>query len=332
MFPSCTLLSSKEEWRESAELLSSIGFDCVMLDWPGWHSRNDPLNWAIEDDVKNKSIISTMTHFAYESLKEIGSAQGPVHVVTAGGAPGVHVRRALSELLKEKGNFRSLTCFVPSWRFYLTRSVPEGYPRKLARRRAVADWFLESFFVRSRTMFRLYRSKLGLSKITRRLYDEKIQHNPDLLQQKRDVITRDRPLTIDAAMISGHFDPVSSTQELIEELLGVDTSSREEHNDDSDDDDSLLNIKVPNWVKSDKPNTVKDKESEAIVHSLKVHLVFPQDVSGADKRELETIREWAKKSENVSVSEIPGKLFCHEENPALTANAIEQFLSSSSLH
>lgn len=328
LYPSCTLLSTNEEWREAAELLSSVGYNCLLFDWPGWHSRNAPLNWAIEDDVRNKTVISTMTHFAYESLKHVESECGPVHVVTSGGLGGVHLRRALMELLKESTNFKSLTCFSPSWRFYLTRSVPEGYPRKLSRRRALADWFLDTCFVRSRTMYRIYRSKLGLSKMTRRLYEDKIQHNPDLLEQKREVIIRDRPLAIDAAMISGHFDPVSSTQELIHELLGADTKTSQDHNDDSDDDDSLLNIKVPNWVKSEKSQNTTATELETNKKELKVNLVFPQDVSGVDKRELDTIREWAKNTKNVSVSVIPGKLFCHEENPALSASAIEQFVSN----
>lgn len=327
MFPSTTLLSSREEWRECAEYLADIGYQSVLLDWPGWHQKNIPLNWALEDDVAQKSVISTYAQFAYSALDHIQREfpNSSLHAVAAGGNSGVHVKRALGELDGDNSHFSSLTCFSPSWRFYLTRYVSEGYPRKLARRQAIADWFLSSFFTRSKTMYRLYRSKLGLSKLTKRFYDEKLQHNSDLLEAKREVITRDRPLSIDAAMIAGHFDPVSSTQEFLTQLMGHDASAESAHPDDSDDDDSLLNIKVPNWVKpSPSPEQTTPEQCSS---GIRLHLVFPQDVAGKDKRELQTIREWAEHAK-ISTSEIPGKLFCHEESPALSATLIHQFLST----
>jgi hypothetical protein len=331
-FPSCSLLSSKEEWRQSATLLSSVGFRSMLFDWPGWHQRNAPLNWALEDDVAKKSLISTMTQFAYSVLKHVDSKcvdKADIHIVTAGGNGAVHVRRALGELLTESNKFKSLTCFAPSWRFYLTRYVPEGYPKKLARRRSIADWVLDNCFVRSATMFRIYRSKFGLAKIARRLYDQKLQHNADLFEQKREVIMRDRPLAIDAAMICGYFDPVCSSEELINELLRVNTSDTETHNDDSDDDDSLLNIKVPNWVKTQKVDQgLSELGSLVEPPNLKLHLVFPQDVSDADKRELDVIRQWSTKASYTTVSDMPGKIFCHEENPAIAATLIEKFLDN----
>ena len=330
MFPSCTLLSSKEEWRPAAEYLADVGYRSVLIDWPGWHNRNEPLNWSIEDDVNGKTLVSTFTEFAYTALSHISESEmgdgTHMHVCAAGGPAAVHIRRAIHELENDKIRFNSLICFSPSWRFYLTRYVPEGYPRKLARRRMILDMLMSSFFVRSKTMYRIYKSKFGLAKLTRRFYDEKIQHNPELLQAKKDVLMRDRPLSIDAAMISGYFDPVSSTPEFLQELLAVAPSNLEDHHDDSDDDDSLLNIKVPNWVKSESSNVTSD--SDPVRSNISVHLVFPQDVSGADKTELSTVRLWAEKTPNVSVSDIPGKLFCHEENPALTATLIQQFLSS----
>jgi hypothetical protein len=331
-FPSCTLLSTKEEWRNSADLLTTVGFRCILFDWPGWHNRNSPLNWSIEDEVQARRLVSTMTHFAYSALDHIHSLEegrSNTHIVAAGGHAGVHVRRALSELGSEgKNGFKSLTCFSPSWRYYLTRFVPEGYPRKLARRRAIADWLLDNCFVRSRLMFRIYRSKFGLAKLTRRLYETKLQHDQELLAQKRDIIVRDRPLCIDAAMMSGYFDPVTSTQEFIGELLGVDTSRDEADasNDDSDDDDSLLNIKVPNWVKTEN-RTDSASETDYAVNGVRIQLVFPQDVQGLDKKELGTVRDWARDVANVTCNEIPGKLFCHEENPALAATIIQDFVS-----
>ena len=332
LFPSCSLLSTKEEWREFAEYLSELGFKSVLLDWPGWHNRNEPMNWALEDDVESKTLISTFTEFAYSSLKHISESapSSSLHVCAAGGASAVHLKRAISELNKESIRFDSFTCFSPSWRFYLTRSVSEGFPRKLARRRSIADWFLSSFFVRSKMMYRLYRSKFGLAKMTKRLYVDKIQHNPDRLSLKKQVIMRERPLSIDAAMIAGHFDPVSSTPEFINELVGFDPAAEpDQHHDDSDDDDSLLNIKVPNWVKSETSEpSAASTSTNTDTSTMKIHLVFPQDVSGADKTELRTVRQWAEKSDNVVISEIPGKLFCHEENPALSATIMQEFLAS----
>ena len=289
------------------------------------------MNWSLEDDVDQKSLISTYAEFAYSALKHVGekyASDAPqLGVVSAGGNGAIHVRRALDELGKDKTSFGVLMCFSPSWRFYLTRYVPEGYPRKLARRRAIADWFLTSFFTRSKTMFRLYKSKLGLSRLTRRFYEEKIQHNPRLLEGKREVITRDRPLSIDAAMIAGHFDPVSSTPEFVKELVGHDPAADiQQHADDSDDDDSLLNIKVPNWAKPNNPTSSDSDTGSKKIDSLQIRLVFPQDVTGKDKTELRTIREWAEHA-GVSTTDIPGKLFCHEESPALSATIIHQFLT-----
>jgi hypothetical protein len=330
MFPSCTLLSSKEEWRPAAEYLAEVGYRSILIDWPGWHNRNEPLNWSIEDDVNAKSLVSTFTEFAYTALYHMSEYEktdgAHLHICAAGGPAAVHVRRAMHELEKDKIALNSLVCFSPTWRFYLTRSVTEGYPRELARRRMILDQLMSYFFVRSKTMYRIYRSKFGLAKLTRRFYFDKIQHNPELLEAKKEVLMRDRPLSIDAAMISGYFDPVSSTVEFLQELLAVDPSTLEDHHDDSDDDDSLLNIKVPNWLKSESSNEKPKPETKQT--DLQVHLVFPQDVCGADKSELCTVRLWAQKTLNVSVSEIPGSLFCHEENPALTATLIQQFLSS----
>jgi hypothetical protein len=180
-------------------------------------------------------------------------------------------------------------------------------------------------------MYRLYRSNFGLAKMTKRFYVDKIQHCPDRLSLKKQVIMRERPLSIDAAMIVGRFDPVSSTPDFIKELVGLNASAEpDQHHDDSDDDDSLLNIKVPNWVKSEtresspSSSPLVDKDTS----TMRIHLVFPQDVSGTDRTELRTIRQWAEKSDRVVISEIPGKLFCHEENPALSATIMQDFLAS----
>ena len=304
----------------------------MLVDWPGWHQRNMPLNWCIEDDIDQKSLVSTFTQFAYTALRHSREVRSNpderVHVATVGGNGGVHVKRALVELGKESQTFTSLTCFSPSWRFYLTRYVPEGYPRKLARRRAIAETALSHMFVRSKTMFRIYKSKLGLSRLTKRLYEDKIQHNPDLLESKRDVITRDRPLTIDAAMILGQFDPVSSTQDLIKELVGIDPSATDgDHADDSDDDDSLLNLKVPNWVKKSSADDLVAADPDSGPNfTIPTHFVFPLDVDAGDKSELATIREWAEHG-GCHISEIPGKLFCHEESPALSAAILRDYFA-----
>lgn len=329
-FPSCSLLSTKEEWRESAELLSNVGYKCILIDWPGWHTRNTPINWAIEEDSKCGRLVSTMTDFAYATLQHIkstASVKEEMHVVVAGGSSAVHIKRALLEMSSPD---TSLTCFAPSWRFYLTRFVSEGYPRKLSRRRSIADWFLDRLFVRSRMMFKMYRSKVSLAKLTRRLYENKLQHNSALLDQKRNIIMRDRPLSIDAAMISGYCDPITSTSEFIDELIGAASSVHEEGNDDSDDDDGLLNIKAPTWVMSTPDEkSVSSDVQEHTKNLIPIHLVFPQDVVTADRKEMDTVRIWADhaQSSNVSISEIAGKLFSHEEHPALAASIIQDYVS-----
>ena len=325
IFPSTTLLSSREEWRSCAEYLADLGYQSVLMEWPGWHQTNSPLNWALEDDIMDKTIISTFTKFTHSALHHITSLYSatPLHVAASGGCGTVHIIRALTELGQTSG-FKSVTCFSPTWRFYLTRYVEEGYPRKLSRRQSIAAHILDTSFVRSKMMYRIYKSKFGLSKLTRRLYEEGIQHNEDLLETKKAVITRDRPLTIDAAMMVGRFDPVISTHQLIETLMNVDPSNSVDHQDDSDDDDSLLNIKVPNWIKSE-PSTA-DPAQPVLIRPFRLHLVFPQDAVAKDKAEMQLVAEWAK-HHNVHVSDIPGKLFCHEESPALTATIIHDYLS-----
>jgi len=336
LFPSTTLLSSREEWRECSNFLSELGYRSILIDWPGWHHRNIPLNWAIEDDVNDKTLVSAFTHFAYSALTHVNEnfPGGPLHIATSGGGTAVHIRRALAEANKDMvTNFKSLSCFSPTWRFYLTRQVPEGYPRKLARRQAIADAVLDSLFVRSKTMYRLYKSKLGLSRLTRRFYEEKIQHNPEILERKKEVITRDRPLTIDAAMIVGHLNAVKSTEELISELFGTSTETSDISNESDDDDDNLLNIKVPQWAKAEKTDGQEDADevvsptTTAKEHPLSIHLVIPEDALPKDKSEMALIQKWAE-HENIPVASVPGKLFCHEESPALSATILHEFVSS----
>ena len=330
MFPSTTLLSSREEWRACAEYLADLGYQSILFDWPGWHQRNAPLNWSIEDDIVEKNVLSTFAEFAYSALGHASSnyAERPIHIVIAGGNGGVHVKRALAELAREGAGFASFACFSPTWRFYLKRRVPEGFPRKLARRQAIAETLLDHTFVRSKALFRIYKSKLGLSRLTKRFYEDKIQHNADMLEAKREVIMRERPLTIDAAMIVGHFDPVSSTHDLVKELVGIDPTATEDHNDDSDEDDSLLNIKVPNWAKQQaKSETGSQRPVSDPLKTIPILLVIPEDVIGADKIELKTVAEWSQHA-GATISCIPGKLFAHEESPALSATILHEFIES----
>ena len=318
LFPSTTLLSTREEWRETANLLSNVGYESILLDWPGWHKQNSPMNWSLEDDVKEGTIVSTFTDFAHVALKHVHSTRNPdaeIHVVCVGLNSVVHVRRALDEL--SGIHIKSLICFSPTWRFYLPRSVPDGYPRKLVRRQGIADWFLSNWFVRSKLCFRIYKSKFGLSKITRRLYEEKLQFTSELLLAKRDVIVRDRPLSIDAAMIAGHFDVANTTRDFVQLLFGL----PEETHPEDDEDDEILGIHVPNWATS-KPTPTTSSETKP---TLLLHLVVPQDVNAADRKELDSILAHRG---NVTVKEVPGKLFSHEEYPAVAAEAIDSLVVS----
>ena len=324
MFPSTTLLSTREEWRGCAEYLAELGYRSLLLDWPGWHQRNIPLNWAVEDDVRDHAVLSAFAEYAHSALSHAFSEnQGaPIHVVAAGANATIHAKRALNELANDGKTFSSLTCFSPSWRFYLTRSISEGFTRKLERRKALASWILQNGLVRSKLAFRLYRSKFVISKLTRRFYEDKIQGNPDLLDAKREVIVRDRPLSLDAAMILGEFDCVTTTSALLKELLDIDTSDECAGHDDSDDDDGLLNIRV-NSSKKDKMvgNSGRSDQQPLL-------LVLPQDLRGKDKTEQGVIRDWAE-HHDINISEIPGKLFCHEESPALSATVLNEFFTSS---
>lgn len=319
MFPSTTLLSSREEWRSCGEYLSDLGYRIFLFDWPGWHKRNVPLNWSMEDDVRDQKLVSAFADYAYTALLHSYSENGDtsIHVVAAGGNSAIHASRAIRELRNEGRLFHSLTCFTPAWRFYLPRTVPEGYPRKLQLRKAVASWFLLNGFIRSSLAFRLYRSKFTISKLTRRLYEEKIQRNPDLLDSKREVIMRDRPLSLDAAMILGKFDSVSSTPDLLKELLDIKTSYGNTEHEDSDDDDGLLNIRVPSL-----PANVEERDADQA--ALNVCIVFPQDVVKKDREELRVIREWAE-HHRVRTEEMPGKILCHEESPAISATILDGF-------
>lgn len=333
LFPSTTLLTTREEWRECAGFLNEMGYRCILLDWPGWHQRNIPLNWAIEEDVNDRTLVSAYTHFAYTALQHFDKCFGdsPLHIAVSGGNSAIHIRRALNEAnLDSPTQYKSISCFSPTWRFYLSRYVPEGYPRKFARRQAIAETLLDGCFVRSKNMFRLYKSKIGLTKLTKRLYEEPIQSHPDRFELKKEVITRDRPLSIDAAMITGRFDPVNSTEQFISELVGIDSSQTPNQgnaSDDDEDDDNLLSIKVPQWAKNgvtEKANvSTKEQPSKP---DLFVHLVIPEDAVSKDKTEMRTVSEWATHN-NASVSHIPGRLFCHEESPALSASILDEFVS-----
>ena len=326
MFPSTTLLSTREEWRACAEYLGDLGYRSLLVDWPGWHQRNVPLNWAIEDDIREQTLISTFAKYAYSVLdhSRLEYPNSPINIAVSGANAALHVIRAINELDDGRNSFGSLTCFCPSWRFYLTRWVPEGYPRRLERRRATAAWMLTNCFARSKVAFRMYRSKVGISKLSKRLYEEKIQNNQDLLDSKREVIMRDRPLSLDVAMILGQFNSVSSTPDLLKELLSIDTNDSDGNNnhEDSDDDDGLLNIRVPN-------SNVLESNPETAVSKRKLFLVFPQDVVPKDKEELSVIREWAE-HHGYGTVDIPGRIFCHEESPALSATIINNFISEKS--
>ena len=327
MFPSTTLLSTREEWRGAANFLADLGYRSVLVDWPGWHQSNIPLNWSMEDEIGKKSMVDAFSDFAVSTLRHIHTSHntGVIHVVCAGGNSAVYARRAMDQLGKEECHFGSLTCFSPSWRFYLPRTVIEGYPRKLARRQRFGAIFLSTFFVRSKMAFRIYKSKFGLAKLTRRLYDEKIQMNPELLEAKREVITRDRPLALDAAMIVGELDAVSSTESFLRELLGADLST-DQAEDSDDEDDGLLNLHVPQWAKQSE-GAVSGSKGEP--RAIPIQVVIPQDADSADLREMRSVRDWAFHSGAV-VSEISGKLFAHEESPALSASILHEFFANPS--
>ena len=332
LFPSSSLLSTREEWRECAEFLCDIGYRCILFDWPGWHQRNIPLNWAIEADVQERTLVSAYTQFAYTALKHMDEtySESPLHVAVAGGSAAIHIRRALAEVNIDKPtNFRSLSCFSPTWRYYLARCVPEGYPRKFARRQSLAEVLLDTCFVRSKMMYRIYKSKIGLRKLTKRMYEEPIQSIPERLESKREVITRDRPLSIDAAMITGRFDPVQSTQQFISELF---TPSEVTHegsvSDDDEDDDNLLSIKVPQWAKIEEGAEKKGMDDD--MSSIKIHVVIPEDAVNQDKAEMRVVADWAN-HHNATVSYIPGRIMCHEESPALSASLLDEFVNQSKM-
>jgi hypothetical protein len=332
LFPSSSLLSTREEWRECAEFLCDSGYRCLLIDFPGWHQRNIALNWAIEEDVQARTLVSAYTQFAYTALKHIDETyiDGPLHLAAAGGNTAIHIRRALEEAnIDSPTRFKSMSCFSPTWRFYLARYVPEGYPRKFARRQSLAETLLDACFVRSKTMYRIYKSKIGLSKLTKRMYEEPIQSNPERLESKREVITRDRPLSIDAAMITSRFDPVQSTEQFISELFGSrsnEATANGSVSDDDEDDDNLLSIKVPQWAKNETiDNTTPN--IEIADSSIKIHLIIPEDAVGQDKAEMRTVVEWAN-HHNAAVSYIPGRLMCHEESPALSASLLDEFVSN----
>lgn len=317
LFPSTSLLSSREEWRGAAELLSDAGYTSILVDWPGWHQRSMPLNWCIEDDVDQKRLVSTFTSFAYSALKHADSFGGPVHAVCVGGSAAVHVHRALQELHSADNVLLdcSLTCFSPTWRNYLTRTVADGYPQKLARRKWVADWLLSNMFVRSKMAFRIYKSKFGLCKLTRRHYDEKLQMNTNLLESKREVICRDRPLSIDAAMMAGHFDPINTGKELADELFGKEETG--ETAEDDDEDDALLGLQIPHWVKQTTLVSANTRKP------TRLHFVIPQDCDSTDLLEMKNITQCAP--QDAKISEIHGRLFAHEEYPALAATLIDSY-------
>jgi hypothetical protein len=328
LLPTVSLLSTREEWRECAEYLADIGYRSILVDWPGWSHRSPPLNWAVENDLTaTDSASSLLTDFAHTiiSSAQVEYGDAPMSVGAAGGVASIHALRATSKMTVPV----PICSFSPTWRFYLTRYVPEGYPRKLARRRAIAEWFLANIFCRSRTLFNIYKSKLGLSKISRRFYEDKIQHDSNRLEAKREVILRDRPLSIDSAMILGRFCPVESTQEFISELLTLPKESETESpGDDSDDDDNLLNIKVPEWTKRRTESTTQgaDPTLGRVETPNALHLVIPEDAVPQDRKEMDLVEKWANGVGHITVSTIPGRLACHEESPALSASIIHDFL------
>jgi len=336
LFPSTTLLTTREEWRECAGFLTGMGYRCILIDWPGWHQRNIPLNWALEEDVNDRTLVSAFTHFAYSALKhfDVSYSDVPLHLAVCGGNSAIHIRRALQEAnMDSPTRFKSISCFSPTWRFYLSRYVPEGYPRKFARRQAIAEAVLDGCFVRSKNMFRLYKSKVGLSKLTKRLYEEPVHCHPERFESKKEVITRDRPLSIDAAMITGRFDPVSSTEQFISELFGIHSSQSSNEgsvSDDDEDDDNLLSIKVPQWAKNGSTDEAPGSISSSTAESdIAVHLVIPEDAVNKDKSEMRIVSDWAN-HHDATVSSIPGRLFCHEESPALSASLLDEFVSTKS--
>jgi hypothetical protein len=334
MFPSTSLLSTREEWRECGNFLADMGFRCILVDWPGWHQRNTPLNWAMEEDVTDHTLISAYTHFVYTALRHFDATftDGSLHIATAGGNASIHVRRALTESnMDSPTRYKSLSCFSPTWRFYLSRFVPEGYPRKFARRQWLAETLLDGCFVRSKNMYRIYKSRVGLSKLTKRMYEEPIKTHAVRFESKKEVITRDRPLTIDAAMIAGRFDPVNSTQQFLSELFAVnpDTTKRDGNvSDDDEDDDTLLSIKVPQWAKDQGDDNQESlpNQSDENQDRITVHMILPEDAIKSDQSDLRVVKEWAI-HHGASVSSIPGRLFCHEESPALSASILSEFVS-----
>jgi hypothetical protein len=73
---------------------------------------------------------------------------------------------------------------------------------------------------------------------------------------------------------------------------------------------------------SDKTETQAKHTNE----DMTLQLVVPEDGVSQDKAEMSTIQKWAE-HHGVHVSSIPGKLFCHEESPALSATILHEFVS-----
>ncbi len=335
LLPSMTLVSSKEEWRECAEYLADLGYRSIIADWPGWSTRSGPLNWALEDDISQDTNSSWIfTDFTCSLMTHSSKAYplSPMSLVAAGGIPLVHSIRAIKHLSSRNDITlpTSIVSFSPTWKYYLIRYLPEGFPRKLGRRRVLLSWILSSSLIRSRTLFKLYTSKYSIAKVTRSLYEGKIQHDEALFNSKRNVLLRDRPLQIDRALVLGHLNPVKDSQEYIQTILSVLSpngiqKTESNSNDDSDDDDSLLNIKVPDWTKTTHLSCACD--THLPLGRIALSFVIPEDVVDHDRREMELVQEWI--GNMATIKSIPGRLACHEESPALSATLIHELVCGS---
>ena len=306
--PSLEPFSTASEWSNVADSVSSFA-DTVIVEWPGWSSTSADVNRAF---VSSPTPSASWEDF----LSQILPLFSTLHIASLGASGAILAHRAAQ---KHPEIVKSLISVAPFRKRGLLKQIGDDYPVKLARRQKLL-FPIFSLLGRFSAFQRLYLSDLMLNRMTERLFNEPLTLNPERLKIKRTALTRPGcPFEMHVASWLGLLHPGASSP--LTELLGP--SAFSDGFDTDDEDDFLFGRTMQK--KTGKTSAIESRPLSAVA------FIIPSDcIDDEDVAEMQEIFETSTKL-GVSVSRVPGRLFCHEEYPIAVANAIRDTVSNPSV-